>query len=184
MRTSRTDLVLFRQQVNPGLLLYFGNFVGEAVPKKRRLPRLPNDLAGIIPIVGPDKRQEGLLKSLKSQDKLLANLSHGFPASCPDLGFLQYMASSAHNGSGMDPKDALKAVVGYSVQRVEMISIKEHDENPDLYKTTFTTHDDYGSYRYTFITDFGFEYEIHALVDRMIQFTYKDKKERSNDESS
>lgn len=147
------------------------------MPYMKKLKKLPDDLAEFIPTYGPDPRQESFFRS-EHDDVVFANTREGFPAANVNLGFLQWMAVIAHI-KGMSERDALKAVVGFGVQRVETITVSPHKGRKSTYDVRFTAYDDFGRSSYLFEVDFNRDYPIPEGV--LKQFSIMEEEEKDRD---
>ena len=144
------------------------------MPHYRSHPVLPGDLLKVVPVFGPDPRQELFVSDTESDEALITNLKRGFAASCPDLGFLQWMTLTAVRREGMDRKTAFRATIIACVQRVEIITVKSVQ---DTNKTEgiLTTNDDYGRYRHAYVVDFDVKsYPVPPLVRRHFELQGKE----------
>ena len=144
------------------------------MPNLHRIPELPAALLEVVPVFGPDPRQEMFISGTESDEALLANLKRGYPASCPDLAFLQWMAHAVVRRKDLDRKDALRATISACVQRVETISTKTLEE--DSMEVTFTTKDDFGRYRHALVIDFKVKsYPPPSVIIRQMEYQKKEK---------
>ncbi len=118
-----------------------------------------------------DPRQRLFLKTIKQmleeddpEDPLVVVPMRGFPASHPDLGWLQDGIEGFWKGGHIKDIDELKEVVaeriGHAVQRCKDWSIGLNDNN--YLDVRFKTKDDYGYYAYEFSCQL---YETHPVND-------------------
>ncbi len=144
------------------------------MPNLHGIPELPDALLEVVPVFGPDPRQEMFISGTESDEVLLANLKRGYPASCPDLSFLQWMAHAVVRRDNLDRKDALRATVVACVQRVETISTKTLKE--DSVEVAFSTTDDFGRYRHALVVDFKVKsYPPPPAVLKQLEYQEKEK---------
>ena len=140
------------------------------MPHTGRIARLPRDLRDLVPVFGPDPRQEEFTSDTESDETLVTNLERGFTAACPNLSFLQWLSHITSFRKGFTRKEAIKSAIADCVQRVESITVKAKD-NPDALEVSFVTNDDYGRYRHAFVVDFGVKsYPVPREVKRYLEF--------------
>lgn len=145
------------------------------MPKVKRIPDLPEDLSNVVPVYAPDDRQEWFIDGAADRkDKIIANLQ-GCPASCPDLGLLQWMIHSAVNCSGMSARQAARAAIAACVQRIESISATARDA---CLKVKFVSVDDFGKYHYSFDVDLS--KKSYPLPSTVIKLLDMQKREESS----
>jgi len=124
------------------------------------------DFLGPLPQYAPDPRQERALRSVGAAGgvmKLLVdettgrqeivNLSRGWPASHPNLGFLQAAAKRLIALGKLDPrsKTQIHQLLAWAVQRISRVTVKL---DPSVTLVRFWTKDDWGTYGFEFSVNF------------------------------
>lgn len=120
------------------------------------------DFLGDLPRFDPDPRQASFLtavgapgepKKILVDQRLgkveIANVGRGWPASAPDLAFLQAGMRRLIELGKMDPtsKKEVAQFVGWAVQRVIRVTTVQES---DVTKVNFWTKDDLGIFEYGF----------------------------------
>ncbi len=134
-----------------------------------KIPVLPENLLSLVPVFGPDPRQEMFLASLKPTSTLLANLNRGYAAACPDLTVLQWVTHAAVKHYDLNYKTAFKATVCVCVQRVETLLTKSLTDR-GCYEVSFSANDDFGRYRYTYAIDLKIKsYPVPIIIKKQVE---------------
>jgi len=122
------------------------------------------DFLGSLPSFAPDSRQECFLnrvgpsgepKKILIDQRLgkveIANVGRGWPASAPNLGFLQVGMARLIELEKLDPqsKKEVMAFVGWAVQRVIRLKVSDDAHSSEV-QVRFWTRDDRGVYEYAF----------------------------------
>lgn len=120
------------------------------------------DFLGPLPQYAPDPRQEDFRRSASPAGSVkrilvderrerveIANLGRGWPATCPNLGFLQAAMKRLIALGKLDPrsKKQIHQFLNWAVQRVIRVTVKE---DPGVTHVHFWTKDDYGTYGFEF----------------------------------
>lgn len=120
------------------------------------------DFLGPLPQYAPDPRQEtfrlsaapaGSVKRILVDERRerveIANLGRGWPATWPNLGFLQAAMKKLIELGKLDPgsKKQIHQFLNWAVQRVVRVTIEPQQ---DVTHVRFWTKDDYGTYGFEF----------------------------------
>lgn len=131
------------------------------------MPERYEDFLGELPKFAPDPRQDqfrasvgpvGAYKKVKIDQRLgkveIANVGRGWPATAPNLGFLQNGMQNLIELGKLDPfsKKEVAAFVGWAVQRVTRVTLSKEAAGEMV--INFWTKDDYGGYAFGFPISF------------------------------
>ena len=123
----------------------FEDFLGE-------LPRFAPDprQASFLSRVGPSGAPKKALLDTRLGKVEIANVGRGWPASSPNLGFLQDSLEKLIEIKKLDPnsKKEVTVLVSWAVQRVIRLTISAEPGNSVT--VSFWTKDDYGVYSHGF----------------------------------